>query len=111
MPIAPPMFARDDVLGSGVKYLPVCVTCRFELVDGDAGLRVYPSLPAVDLDDIVHVLREIKNYPAIDRLTGQPGSTASRKYRNTGLRACFDGCADIIRISWHNDAQRRYFVD
>ena len=28
LPIAPPMLARDEVLGSGVKYLPVCATRR-----------------------------------------------------------------------------------
>ena len=62
---------------AGVRDLAV------QFVDSDARLSVDPSFFTIDLDDIVHVLREIHHYPSVNGLPRQSSSTASGEHGNT----------------------------
>ena len=82
-----------------------------KLVDGDAGLGVHPPLFTIDLDDVVHVFREIDDDATVDCLPRKASAATSRQHGNSGSGTRLDGCANVVRVVGHDDTKWSHLVD
>ena len=79
LPSMPPIVQRLCVAGSGPKNKPACCLGRFaEMIEHASRLNVAEPLLRVDIDDMVHVLREVHHHGHIAALPSQAGSAAAR---------------------------------
>src|SRR5262245_38205040 len=77
-----------------------------ELVLYQPGLHPRPLLLDVDLDDLVHVAREVEDKGAVDRLAGERGAAAARQQRDLLIARDLHRSANVVGIARDDDANR-----
>jgi hypothetical protein len=77
-----------------------------EMVEDDSGLHACNSTFGIDLENLSHVLREIKNDGDVAALSGERSSSAATKQRSAEIAADGDGGKDIVGIARENDTDR-----
>ncbi len=75
-------------------------------VEDDAGLNAREPLGRVDLEDLIHVFREIQHDGHVAALAGQARPSAPWQHRCTVLPACGDGRNDIVGVFGNDQADR-----
>src|SRR5271168_4997013 len=73
-------------------------------IENHAGLDAGVFLLNVELENLIHVLREIQNDCDVARLSGEACTRTSRKNRSTEFSACGDCRDNIIGIARNNEA-------
>src|ERR1051326_3884605 len=81
-----------------------------EAIEDDAGLDARDLLNRVDLEDGVHVPREIQNDRKVAALTRQARSTAAGENRHALFVTKTNGLDDIILVSRKDDADRELAI-
>ncbi len=87
---------------------------RIELVLDHAGLDPHAAVRDVDLEDAVHVAREVDHDARGERLTVGPGAAAAR-CQDHGAKAVFGeqpgDAGHVVGAAWEQDRLRRQAVD
>jgi hypothetical protein len=84
--------------------------CVAELIQNDSGLDARDAAFGIDLENLSHVLREVKNNGNVAALSGEGGPTAATEKRSAELAADGDGGEDVVGITRKNHADRNLAV-
>jgi hypothetical protein len=79
-------------------------------IEHHAGFNAGESSRRVDLDDPIHVLREIEHHRHVAALPGQARSSAPRQDRRAVLSADRHRGDDILAVAWDDEADRNLAV-
>jgi hypothetical protein len=81
-----------------------------ELVLHEPRLHARPPLVRVDLEDAVHVLREVEHERAVDRLPGERGAAAARQQRDVLAARNVERGDDVVGVTRRDDADRLHLI-
>jgi len=70
-----------------------------QVVEDDAGFDGSGAPLQVDLQDLVHVSREVQHHRRVARLPGETGSACAAKDRQPTLAADLQGGLDVGRVA------------
>ncbi len=82
------------------EYELVGTELLLECVQHDSGLHAGKSLLGVDLDDLVHVLREVENHRHVATLSGQACPCSTSQNRSTVLSADRYCGNHVVSVAW-----------
>ena len=81
-----------------------------QLVLHHAGLHARPVLLLIDLEDVVHVAREVEDEGVVDRLPGQRRPPAARQERDAVLARQLERRLHVVRVARDDDAHGLHLV-
>ena len=104
LPIIPPSVQRLCVEGSGPNVSWCSSAAVAQRVEHDARLHAREPLARVQLEDLVHVLREIEHDRDVAALPGEAGAGAARQHGRAVLPARRDRRDHIVGIARNHEA-------
>src|SRR5437763_8827736 len=82
-----------------------------EIVENRSRLHAGEPPRRIEVEDAVHVLREVEHYCHVAALPGQAGAAAPAENRRAVRPAHFDGRRDVVRVAGKDDADWRLTVN
>ena len=101
---------RLCVDGSGPNVSLCASAAAAQRVEHDAGLHAREPALRIELEDPVHVLREIEHDRDVAALAGEARAGAARQHRRAELAADRDGRRDVVGVAGHDEADRNLAV-
>src|SRR5436853_712537 len=93
--------------GIGAKNEPVLFRLHQQFIEHDSRLHSRKLSFCIDLEDAIHVLREINDDGDVTALAGQAGSAATTRDGSAEFSAKGDYRDDVVAIARNDDADRQ----